>query len=239
MGKDTQTETGFFDVLQRWLQSLPYELKIPLDMMGDEELKLEARTLAVGTTFYLLSPIDLIPEKLPGIGYIDDAIILHMSLFAITEIDPARSQHYRSKYPGTYELLDRETAVLKETLGALYSWLVALVRNLRERDYKGREPSDVIDSAEVQDEIFDAAMEYAAGIDTDPKVIERALMAAPPERIVGLLSSGLEEDQKRQLESEEPGLIQSLSGASQSLLRRLGAGKVAGAEDSTDLAEVE
>ena len=44
--------------------------------------KLPVGTIAaiVGTLLYVLSPVDLIPDFIPGIGYLDDAAVLALCL---------------------------------------------------------------------------------------------------------------------------------------------------------------
>ena len=79
----------------------------------------------------------------------------------------------------------------------------ALVEKLPTRRYHGKSTEEVAASERLQEEIFDEAMEYAAVINVDPEVIELSLLTTPPSRIIELLSSGLEEEQKRQIEAEK------------------------------------
>lgn len=226
MSKQNATATSdFFGMLVEWLTSLPTDIKILIEMAGDNDLDLGARSLAVGTIVYVLSPIDLIPEKVPVLGYIDDVIILHMSVAAIVGIDPERGAHYREKYPQVFESLDQHIGLLQDTLGALYSWIMALVERLKERRYQGRSPEDVAASENLQEELFDEAMEYAANVNVDPDAIQRALLAAPPERIIGFLSAGLEEEQKLRAREDEEGVLRRLSGASSGFRKLLGQGQ--------------
>jgi hypothetical protein len=51
--------------------------------------------------------------------------------------------------------------------------------------------------------MFDEAMEYAASVDVNRETVEQALLSAPPQRIIELLSSGLEGEQKRQAQQQK------------------------------------
>ena len=194
---------NFFGMLAGWLQSLPTDIKILIEMIRDDELDLNARSVAVGVVIYILAPIDLIPEKIPILGYIDDVIILHIGLMVILEMDSVRAQYYREKYSDTFVVLDQQIELLRTTLGALYTWLKALVDKLQNRRYHGKTADEVTASEQIQDEMFDEAMEYAANVNVDRNTIEEALLSTPPDRIVALLSSGLEDEQKRRIEAEK------------------------------------
>ncbi len=196
-GTRTAKSDKFFEMLLGWLQSLPADIKILIEMISDNKLAMKARCLAAGTVIYFVSPIDLIPDKIPVVGHIDDVIILRLAVVMIVQIDPERGSYYRQKYP-QFETLNQQIDLLKEVLGALYGFLQALVASLVERHFRGHTPEDVVDSEQLQEDMFDAAMEHAAGVNVDPETIQRALLTTPPERIVKLLSDGLEQDADRQ-----------------------------------------
>jgi hypothetical protein len=146
-------------------------------------------------------------------------------LAVILETDAVRAGHYREKYPETFETLDEQITLLRQTLGALYSWLKALVEKLPKRRFHGKSTEDVASSEQIREEMFDEAMEYAANINVDPKAIEQALLAAPPNRITELLSSGLEEEQKHQLQAESGETESQLTNALGSFRKLLGRGE--------------
>lgn len=199
----SRREKTFFESLRDWILGLPRDIKILLEMAGDNELSISSRSLAVGALIYVIMPLDLIPEKLRVIGLVDDVIVIRITLAVICEIDSERCIHYKKKYPQTFVALEEEIALLKSTLGALYSWLVALVKSLREKAFKKRTAEQVAQSSDLREELFDEAMEYVANINLDPETVSRALLTAPPERIVHLLSSGLEDDQKREVQQSK------------------------------------
>ena len=48
-----------------------------------------ARLLAAGVAAYALSPIDLIPDFIPVLGYLDDLIIVPLGVAAVVKLLPA------------------------------------------------------------------------------------------------------------------------------------------------------
>ncbi|MEE3488875.1 MAG: YkvA family protein [Bulleidia sp.] len=57
--------------------------------MKDKETPLSAKILAGLAIAYALSPIDLIPDFIPGIGYLDDLIILPVLIAAAIKRVPS------------------------------------------------------------------------------------------------------------------------------------------------------
>ena len=51
-----------------------------------------AKWLAVGLLAYALSPIDLIPDFIPVVGHLDDALILPLGLWLLKRLVPAHVQ---------------------------------------------------------------------------------------------------------------------------------------------------
>lgn len=68
----------------RWKERVGGLMKV----LAARELSAKDKLVAYGALFYLLTPLDLIPDALPGIGYLDDFVILGIALF-----------FYRDKFP--------------------------------------------------------------------------------------------------------------------------------------------
>jgi uncharacterized membrane protein YkvA (DUF1232 family) len=48
-----------------------------------------ARLLAAGVVAYALSPLDLIPDPIPVLGYLDDVILLPLAILLVIRMIPA------------------------------------------------------------------------------------------------------------------------------------------------------
>lgn len=223
----SRSKRNLFESLLDWILGFPRDIKILVEMAGDNDLSMSSRTLAVGALIYIIMPLDLIPEKIRVIGLIDDVIVIRITLAIICEIDPDRRIYYEERYPRTFVVLKEEIGLLKSTLGALYSWLVALVNGLRDKAFGKHTTEQVAQSSDLREELFDEAMEYVADVNLDPETVSKALLTAPPERIVQLLSSGLEESQKREIEHSR---IANKLSAPQAAFRKLLASKI-GSDD--------
>lgn len=223
MSESQSAKPDFFEMLSSWLQSLPTDIKILIEMVGDEALDMKARSVAAGAVIYFVSPIDLIPESIPVLGHIDDVIVLHIAVAMIVQIDPKRGKHYREKYL-QFETLNEQMDTLREALGALYGFLKVLVEGLVQWRFRGRSIEDAVNSAESREDMFDAAMKAAANVNVNPETIKNALLVTPPSRIVKLLSDGLEQEAKRQEKEDSASATKITNALPEPLRKALGRG---------------
>jgi uncharacterized membrane protein YkvA (DUF1232 family) len=64
----------------------------------DPRMPWYAKVLAVAVAAYALSPIDLIPDFIPVIGYLDDLIIVPLGIWLVVQLIPAEIMvEYRAK----------------------------------------------------------------------------------------------------------------------------------------------
>lgn len=64
------------EVLKERREQLARKLPALFLALKDKRTPLLAKVLAAGTLIYALSPIDLIPDFIPVLGYVDDLLIL-------------------------------------------------------------------------------------------------------------------------------------------------------------------
>jgi uncharacterized membrane protein YkvA (DUF1232 family) len=127
---DAPAAKGLRARLRRWTQALRRDLAALYLAARDPRVPWYAKALAAATVAYALSPIDLIPDFIPILGYLDDLLILPLGIaLAIRLIPPALMAELReaaagmafSELPG-----GRAAAAL-----ILVLWLAAVVLVLR------------------------------------------------------------------------------------------------------------
>ncbi|GEM_PF-1492025 len=65
------------------------------EIIGSEDTPLSAKMLLLAAIIYFLSPIDLIPDFIPIIGYLDDLIIVPLLIWlAFRQIEAARKEKH-------------------------------------------------------------------------------------------------------------------------------------------------
>lgn len=187
----------FKKLIKNWLIDLGVNAQIFKELAGDETLSIWVRSLAAGVLIYLLSPIDLIPEKFPILGLIDDVLIMIVALVIIVPlISDDRLTYYRKQYEAVKKIGEYE-AIAKSILGILWERLTQIVESLPKRTFKNKTSAEVAQSADLRETLFDETMIMVANLELDPETLDKETkLLPPPEKLIGLLSSGLEEAQK-------------------------------------------
>jgi uncharacterized membrane protein YkvA (DUF1232 family) len=188
----------FIKLIKKWLINLGVNAQLFIDLAGDEALPMLVRSIAAGVLFYLNVRVDLIPEKLRFIGLIDDVLVMIIGLgMIVPQIPEERLTCYCQKYEAVDKIGEYEQ-IVKSTLGILWERLTRLVETLQKRTYKNKTAEEVAQSAELREELFDETMVFVANLGLDPETLDKETKQLPsPEKLMGLLSSGLEEAQKR------------------------------------------
>jgi len=194
----------FIQLLKKWLTDLGVNLQLFEELAGDEALPMMARTLTIGILRYPSAPGNLIPNKMRFIGLIDDMLVMLIGLSIIVpQIPEERLTYYRQKYDAVKKIEQYEQ-ITKAMLGILWERLTRFIETLRNRTYKSKTAKEIAQSAELRDMLFDEAMIFAANLGFDPETLdEETKLLPPPEKIIGLLSSGLEEAQKNNKEESQ------------------------------------
>lgn len=74
--------------LVRRFKHLKSDLPAVYMAMKDSRTPLLAKAIALGIVVYALSPIDLIPDFVPILGYLDDVIILPALMYLLIKVIP-------------------------------------------------------------------------------------------------------------------------------------------------------
>ena len=75
--------------LKIWARTLKRDVHAIYLASRDPRVPWYAKALALGVTGYALSPIDLIPDFIPVLGYLDDLIIVPLGVWAVVSLIPA------------------------------------------------------------------------------------------------------------------------------------------------------
>ena len=122
---------SFVERLKRWAQRLKVEVHALYLAYKDPRVPWYARVFAAVVVGYAFSPIDLIPDPIPVLGYLDDLVLIPLGVaLAIRMIPPQVLAECREVARGmTDRPVSRVAAVvvvaLWIALAALAVWLVA------------------------------------------------------------------------------------------------------------------
>ncbi|AZN99313.1 DUF1232 domain-containing protein [Mesorhizobium sp. M9A.F.Ca.ET.002.03.1.2] len=74
--------------LKDWARAVKRDAHAVYLAAGDPRTPWYAKALALCVAGYALSPIDLIPDFIPVLGYLDDAIIVPLGILAVMKMIP-------------------------------------------------------------------------------------------------------------------------------------------------------
>jgi uncharacterized membrane protein YkvA (DUF1232 family) len=74
--------------LERWSRAARREARLLRLAANDPRVPWYAKALAAGVVAYALSPIDLIPDFIPVLGYLDDALLVPLGLWLAWRLVP-------------------------------------------------------------------------------------------------------------------------------------------------------
>ncbi|MEQ1670017.1 MAG: YkvA family protein [Hyphomicrobium sp.] len=75
--------------LKGWARALKAEIAILAAAVRDPRTPWYAKALGVIVVAYAVSPIDLIPDFIPVLGFLDDVILLPLGIWAVRKMIPA------------------------------------------------------------------------------------------------------------------------------------------------------
>jgi uncharacterized membrane protein YkvA (DUF1232 family) len=79
-----------FDRWSRWARTVKRDVHALYLASGDPRVPWYAKALAVTVAGYALSPIDLIPDFIPVLGYLDDVILVPLGILLVIRLIPAQ-----------------------------------------------------------------------------------------------------------------------------------------------------
>lgn len=77
-----------FDRLRRWARALRQDVHALYLAGRDPRVPWPAKLLALAIAVYALSPIDLIPDFIPVLGYLDEIILLPLAIWLALKLIP-------------------------------------------------------------------------------------------------------------------------------------------------------
>lgn len=144
------------DLFPEWLAQLAGDIRIVASSMLDPNLNAEQRVWLAGGLNYLLKSVDLIPDGVEDLGYLDDAFVLRFAVREAFVVSPFEG-------PSLAELtrIAKEAEVVTEFLAADADKLTDYVSGLRIAKVRGRSPSDIGEDEGLAREVADDAASWA------------------------------------------------------------------------------
>lgn len=137
----TDLNTRCFDTFPEWLRSLGDDASALAALLHNDAIPEEARRYVAGGLNYLFKSLDLIPDGIEELGYLDDAFVLRVAAsLALADAPSAREADLR----GLLGRLSAEAGLVSELLEGSHERLERFVRSLTKGAARGRTVDEII-----------------------------------------------------------------------------------------------
>jgi len=150
--------SNYLDTFPNWLRNLGHDAEELSEVLTEESVANDARETIAGGLNYLFKSLDLIPDGIDDIGYLDDAFVLRVAAELASHEDTGDANADMLK---TISRLSEDATTIKEFLGDDYGRLEAYVRGLRNGAARGRSVDDILRDAEVRKALLSDVVGFA------------------------------------------------------------------------------
>lgn len=151
----TTLDSRCLEAFPAWLRSLADDAQQLAALLGQADATPAAQRGAASALNYLFKSLDLIPDGLEDLGFIDDAFVLRA---AAALVDPAERGA-----AGVLARLAAETELVREFLGEDYARLERYVGKLGEGQARGRSVASIVEDASVRADFVREVAQWGAG----------------------------------------------------------------------------
>jgi uncharacterized membrane protein YkvA (DUF1232 family) len=150
-------EARCLDAFPNWLRSLAEDARALASVLeGDAAEPLQRRSAAALN--YLFKSLDLIPDGLEDLGFIDDAFVVRAAAEAVkVESEAALA----ADATGTLARLATEAELVQEFLGSEYGRLAKYVAGLEQGSARGRSVSAILTDAALRADFVREVRQWA------------------------------------------------------------------------------
>jgi uncharacterized membrane protein YkvA (DUF1232 family) len=143
------------DAFPGWLRSLSEDAQLLGALLEQADVPPAAQRAAASALNYLFKSLDLIPDGLEDLGFIDDAFVLRVAAAQVAETERDGA--------GTLAKLAAEAELIREFLGADYERLERYVQKLADGVARGRSVTQIIEDAALRADFVREVKQWAAG----------------------------------------------------------------------------
>src|SRR6188768_696454 len=151
-------EERCLDAFPNWLRSLADDA-LALASLLESEAAVSQRRSASALN-YLFKSLDLIPDGLEDLGFIDDAFVIRA---AAETVRLEAEDELGADASGTLARLADDAELIREFLGSEYGRLSKYVAGLEQSSARGRSVASILADAEVRAEFVREVRQWAEG----------------------------------------------------------------------------
>ena len=157
----SEANNRYLDVFPEFLKTLAADVQEISELLKDETLPLPVRRHIAGSVNYLFKSLDLIPDGVEDIGYLDDAFVLRVA----SSMALAAGLPEAGAGVATVRRFAEENQVIREFLGDLYPRLETYVKALSKGAARGRTVDEIMTDPAVKDAFLSDVAAWASSYD--------------------------------------------------------------------------
>lgn len=150
----TDLQTRCLDAFPEWLRGLSTDATDLAKLLGDDGVPDAARRHAASAVNYLFKSLDLIPDGIEDLGFLDDAFVLRVA---------AKLAKDKGGSAPALDRLAGEVGLIEELLAKDYARLVTYVEGLVHGAARGRTAEEIVAKPDVRSAFVTELEAWAAG----------------------------------------------------------------------------
>jgi len=151
----TTLDSRCLEAFPAWLKSLAEDAQKLAGLLEHAEASPAAQRGAASALTYLFKSLDLIPDGLEDLGFIDDAFVLRVAATQVGEGDRDAD--------GVLLTLAADASLISEFLGDDYPRLERYVQKLESGSARGRSVEQILEDAALRADFVREVRQWAAG----------------------------------------------------------------------------
>lgn len=152
----TDTEKKCLETFPEWLRALATDAGDLAEAVGDDGTHETVRRYAAAALNYLFKSLDLIPDGIEDLGFLDDAFVIRVAAaLAVAEVSEAEASSPK------VARLAKDAMLVSELLGADYARLEAYVKKLTGGAARGRTVDEIISDEGVRRDFLNEVSGWA------------------------------------------------------------------------------
>lgn len=178
---ETVVHRQFLERVTAYLVSLPYDLRVLHEAVSSPDLDRAARELAAGTVMYVLLPNDTLIDERPGIGFVDDVVLVRAALRRIRDGGGDAAPLFAARFPEYFDALDADLQLFWAALGAdIYGWLEGKLDGVAKLQYKGKRASQVVDDEDAIAFLYEEGLAFQTDYEITEELLDGRLRRVGP-----------------------------------------------------------
>lgn len=158
----SESQQTYLDSFPTWLRNLGHDAEALAACLEENKLPRPAREAVAGGLNYLFKSLDLIPDGIDDIGYLDDAFVVRVAAELATREDV--SELPPEKLRGLNRLAE-EADLVRQFLERDYDRLESYVKGLRKGAARGRAVDDILDDDQTRSDFLNDVGTFAKSYD--------------------------------------------------------------------------